>query len=259
MTIRDGIEAICPPFLADGVAKKLLWSIGLALDGTREVLRHGVLARFPGVGTPDALPSIAKDRLFERGIDETNATFGERLGGAFDEHQTRGTAQALLRALRAHFLATNVPLIRVVSDRGTWHEIDMSTGVITRTKTSPSNWVWDTFAYPDVTPRWWRGWVIIDMSAGPWIPSLSYGEPGYEYNDDARVDYLSIATLHDVATLRRLVKTWKPQNVHVVNIITTFDAALFLPSNTPGVAMPDGDWDVEGNREPDAAYLEGVI
>ncbi len=226
----------------------------------REKVRQGVKARFPGAGTPQALPYLSRDRMIYRGIDEPDATFAERLSGAFDSWQICGSPHELLRQLRAHFLATAVPSIRVVSDRGVWHEIDMSTGEITRTISSPTNWTWDSYSFEVAdadTQRWWRGWVVIDMSLGPWSPGPVYGTPGLTYGDGA-VYGLSGATHNDVLELQRLVRTWKPKHMHCVHIITTFDAALFNPGDAPGYPMPDETFDEPSNRPTDAAYLEGV-
>ncbi len=260
MTLRDSVQRISPPWLADGTAKRILWGTGLVLDAMREKVRQGVKARFPGEGTPQALPYLERDRLIYRGIDEPDATFATRLSGAFGAWQVAGSPHELLRQLRAHFLATTVAAIRVVSDRGVWHAIDMTTGIVTRTIASPSNWTWDAYSFEVATPgtqRHWRGWVVIDMSAGPWAPPPVYGTPGLYYGGGA-VYGLSGATENDVLSLQRLVRTWKPKHMHVVNIIATFDASLFNPADAPGYPMPDGTFDDPSNRPTDAAYLEGV-
>lgn len=266
MSIRASFEAISPPWLIDddengdpGVSRRLLYALCLIQDMARGLLYEGMLARFPTIGTYTALPLIARDRLYDQGVDEPNATFGERLGGAFDEHATRGNPHTLLRQLRAHFLATDVPYIRVVSDRGVWHEIDMATGDITRTIASPNNWKWDAYAWGETaTPRRHRAWIIIDMSNGPWGPAADFGDPDFDL-DDGHLFGVTGCTAEQIATLRRLARTWKPKHVHIPKIILTFDSDLFKPGNAPGAPMPDGDYDDPANRSTDAAYIAGVL
>lgn len=264
MTISLGksVDRISPPWLRRTVGGGILRATGLALDAQIEKVRQGIKARMPGAGaTYDALPYIARDRLYERGIDEADATLAARLPGAFDAWRVCGSPHELLRKLREHFLATPVAAIDVVSDRGVWHSINMTTAAITRTIASPSNWKWDRYAYSVATAgtqRWWRGWVIIDMSSGPWGPTTyAYGDP-IVYGGGA-VFGLSGATSNDVRTLRRLVATWKPKNMHVPFIITKWDASLFLPANAPGYPMPDGTFGDPTARPSAAAYIGGVI
>ncbi len=262
MTIKDGVRPIAPPWLADGVGGKILDSVCDELDEIHSRVRQGIKARFPGVGTPTALPYIGRDRKIERGLVEDDDTYAARLPGAFDEHATRGNPHTLLRQLRAFLAGTAVPKIRVVNDRAVWHEIDCTTGVVTRTIAVTSNWKWDAYAKgvaPAGTQRWWRAWVIIDMSSGPWAGPPAYGDP-ITYGDGTLFGLSgATATRENLERLKRLCKTWKPQGAHLVHIITTFDGSLFRPSNAPGGSMPAGTFDEPTNRPTAAAYLGGVI
>ncbi len=261
MTIKDGFRPISPTFFAKpgGVGARLLDSIGNELDEIHSRLKQSILARFPGVGTNTALPYLGRDDKLEIGLVESEDDFAARLPGALDEHATKGNARTLLRQLRSFFAGTAVPSIRVVSDRGLWHEIDCVTGTIT--KTAPSgNWQWDAYSYGVAdagTQRWWRAWVVIDMSSGPWGPPVAYGDP-ITYGDGSMYG-LSGATREELAKLARLLGTWKPKNVHVVHPIVTFDASLFNPADAPGYPMPDGTFGEPTNRPTDAAYLKEVI
>lgn len=254
MTIRDSFEVISPPWLTKRVAKRIGWTIGLALDGYRELVREGVKARMPGVGSADALPLIGADRQIERGPTESEESYAARLSGAFDTWRVMGNPRPLLEQLRAYFLPSPPP-IRIVSDRAVWHEIDPTTAAVTRTRTSPVNWIWDTYS-AGPTPRWWRGWVVIDSSAGPWSQWL-IGEPGVLLGDGHTIG--STATVEEIESIRRIVRRCKPANVHVMNVCVTFDATLFRASNAPGGSMPNGNFDDYANRPTDAAYWEGVI
>lgn len=256
MTIRDSIAAIVPEWLDGFVAKRLMWSIGLVLDADWTLTEEGIKARMPGVGTPEALPYIGADRLIDKGPAESNESYAARLSSAFDTWRGAGNPYKLLEQLRSYFLPSP-PALRVVSDNSIWHEIDPTTGDVTRTKVSPRNWVWDPFA-ADLTdtPRWHRGWVIIDSSNGPWSQWM-LGEPGVTLGDGHTLG--STATVDEVASVQRIVRRWKPQHVHAMHVIVTFDPTLFRTINAPGSPMPSGDYDQYDNRAPDAAYWEGAI
>ena len=255
MTIRDSFAAIVPPWLAERVAARLQWSIGLVLDAHWDMVREGVKARMPGEGTDEALPAIGADRLIERGPSESAESYAARLSASFDTWRGAGNPHKLLEQLRAYFLP-NPPRIRAVSDAGVWHEIDPITAAITRTKTSPSNWVWDGYSAPTSSPRWWRGWIVIDSSAGPWSQWL-IGEPGITLGDGHTLG--STATVDDVTSIRRIVRKWKPAHVHVHDVIITFAETRFQPSDAPGVDMPAGDYADFAARATDAAYWDGGI
>ena len=124
------------PWLLRSVSHRLIWNVALVLDASKEKAKQGTLARFPGVGTPDALPAIGRDRLIERGPTESDTSYSERLASAFDTWRTAGNAHTLLRGLLAYFSPGALP-IRVVSEMGEWHEINPSTGVVTRTRPTP--------------------------------------------------------------------------------------------------------------------------
>lgn len=259
MTLRDGFRLISPPWLTRRVGERLQWTIGLALDGYAEAVREGIKARMPGVGTPEALPRIGNDRQIDRGPSESDESYAARLSAAFDTWRVAGNPAPLLEQLRAYFLPTPPP-IRVVCDRSVWHEIDPTSSVVTRTKPTVPNWVWDTHAVhaspAPGAPRWWRGWVIIDSSAGPWSQWL-LGEPGVALGDGHTLG--STATVEEVLSIQRIVRRWKPAHVHAVHVIVTFDASLFEATNPAGAPMPSEDYEDFASRAADAAYWEGAL
>lgn len=235
------------------MGRKFLWTIGLILDGAHDMLVDGVLARFPGYGTTEALPHIGNDRLIDRGPTEPDVGYASRLSRAFDTWRNAGGPYALLDNLRAYFEPTPIP-VRVVSDRNVWHEIDPVTAEVTRTKASLFNWIWDPYSLLPA-PRWWRGWVIIDASDGRWTQWL-VGDPDIFVGDGHTVG--STATIGEVASVRRIVRRFKPAHMHCVNVIIAFTPTIFLPTDPPGAPMPDGDYDQLSSRSTDAIYWQGV-
>lgn len=261
MTIRDSFSRGLPPWLLRRVAGRLLWSVGLILDTKNELTRQGVKARMPGVGTPTALPAIGDDRLIDRGPEEPEDNYALRLSSAFDTWRSAGNAIRLLENLRAYFLPNPLPL-RLVSDRSVWHQIDQTTGIVTRQKgddLGADNWHWDPFAAGSPPFRWWRGWVIIDASAmwTQWlVGELPIGS-GVIVGDGHTVG--STATPEQVASIRRIVRRFKPAHAHVYSIIVTFVDGLFSQhKQLTDAPMPNGNYHRLENRSTDAIYWQGA-
>lgn len=257
-TFRDSIRSIAPPWLLDPVGELVLWTAGAMPDVLNEWVRQGVRARMPGAGTPTALPFLGADRQIERGPEESDESYAARIRRAFDSWRIAGSPFELLAQLRAFFLPSPPPL-RIVSDRSVWHTIDPTSGAVTKIITSPRNWAWDALSSsastPPGSPRWWRAWAIIDSSAGPW-EQWFLGEPNVALGGGRTLG--STATEEEVASVRRIVRRWKPANVHIVNVIVTFTASLYEATDPPGAPMPAEDHDLYENRAVDAAFWEGV-
>ncbi len=250
MPFRDSILEISPPFLLGPVGTAVQWAEGAVLDATVERMILGVLASMPGYGPSDALAYIGHDMQIERGPNETDDHYIGRLQGAIDSHRIKGAGPELLRQLLAWFSPSTVTPLRLVSNRAVWHEIDTTTEVVTKTVVG-TNWNWDEF-----TPvRWWRGWVIIDSSAGPWTADVWDDTDDSLWDDGGTWD--SDMNESEVAQLTRIVSKWKPARI-AARIIVTFDASLFERTDTAH-PNPDGDGEDSSYRAPLAASFHGVI
>lgn len=233
MPLRDSILAISPPFTAEegGTGEALQYSIATVLDGVRDWTVQGVLASMPGYGTNDALYLIGKDMKIDRGPNETDAHYIDRLQGAIDSHRVKGSPVELLRQLAAWFSPSVATPLRLVSNNAVWHSINPTTLVVTKTVVG-TNWSWDAYA----TVRWWRGWVIIDSTSAPWTPDL-WGDPG-TWGDGGT--WGSDATIDQVKQLQSWVDKWKPAHIHAVNIIVTFATTEFEVADA-SPPNPNGD------------------
>lgn len=255
MGFRDSFKKISPPWLAEGLAGGVGYAIGLILDAGSDIVQQGIKARMPGRGTFEALPLIGEAMMIDRGPTEPDASYAARLKKAFDTWRIAGSASAVLTQLRAYFLPTVPANIRLVSNASVWHVIDAVTEVVTKSKPSPANWVWDAFA-PSLTatPRWWRFWVVIDGTSrwSQWF----WGTSGVTYGDGNT--WGSTATRDEVLSIQRIVRRWKAAHAICEHIIITFNSSLFEATDAPGGDMPDGDWDQWLNRSGNAAYWEGV-
>jgi len=217
MPFRDSILEISPPFLLGEVGAGIQYSEGVIIDALGDWMIDGVKASMPGIGTPDALFLIGRDMQLDRGPSETDDHYAMRLQGAIESHRRKGNGGELLRQLLAWFSPSTSTPLRLVSESAVWHEINLLNGLVTKTNVG-TNWNWDAFV-----GRWFRGWVIIDSSAAPWVPDL-WGDPG-TWGDGGT--WGSDATVDQVAQLQSIVSKWKPAHVACLNIIITFSATLF--------------------------------
>src|SRR6476620_9838119 len=117
MGFRQSILEISPPFLLGPIGEANQYSAGVALDGLGDWMIEGVLASMPGYGTNDALHLIGRDMQIDRGPNETDAHYIDRLQGAIASHRIRGNGGELLRQLLAWFSPSTDTPIRLVSNR----------------------------------------------------------------------------------------------------------------------------------------------
>jgi len=221
MSFRESIVAICPPWLTGAIGGGFMYAQGLMIDALSDWTNQGIKARMPGVGTPDALYLIGKDRQIDRGPNETDAGYAVRLSSSFDTWATAGNAGTLLKQLAVWFTPVSATPIRLVSDRAIWQSINLSTNAITQTNVG-TNWSWDGLN------RWWRGWVIIDSSAGPWTIDGPWGGV-VKWGDGGT--WGSNAKPGEVAQIVSIIRKWKPANV-TAQVIVTFDATLYTVAAT---------------------------
>ncbi len=258
MPFRDSILNVSPPFLteAGGVAEAVQVAEGELLDALTDWMIEGVEAAMPGIGTPDALHLIGIDMSIDRYPGDTDDHYALRLQRAVDAHRVHGNAPELLRQLVAYFFPSIATHVRLVSDAAVWHEIDLVTGVITKTVVG-TNWIWDSFAsFVNITPRWWRGWIIIDSSAGPWTEDL-WDDTDDSLWGDGGV-WGSDITIEQVTLLQRIAERWKPARM-VSRTIITFDASLFERTDTAH-PNPNGDGEDSAFRAPLAAsFLDRIL
>lgn len=252
MPFRDSILEISPPFLTEegGVSEALQYTTGVLLDGVGDWIIEGVKASMPGVGTNDALYLIGKDVGIDRGPTETDAHYIERLRGAVDSHRVQGSAPELLRQLAAWFSPSTATPIRLVSNNAVWHSINPTTLAVTKTIVG-TNWTWDAYT----SERWFRGWVILDSSASPWVPKTWGG--GWTWGDGGT--WGSDATVSEVKQIQAWVEKWKPGHIACINIIVTFDASLFEVSDT-SPPNPNGTADtVAWQATQNALFWDGAL
>ena len=222
---RYTFSKFVPKWLSVDEGEKVLHSLGVLRDWARERVRLGLYARFPTYAPPDALSALGRDRKLIRGIDEPSAAYAARLVRWLDDHKIRGNPFALLEQLHA-YLQTDT-MLRTVDRRGNWYTRS-ATGTHSVTMAS-GNWQWDT----DALSSWSRFWVIIYSADGsPW-----------EIPTDFQTYGTISATEEQIASVKRLIREWKPAGTRCEWIIVSFDTTDFQPEMSPGDAgFPDSDW-----------------
>lgn len=259
--LRTAVKFFSPRWLAEGVAEKLLYTVGLINDALIDALNQGLLAGM-GIGTNTALPLIGSDRRILRGTAETDDAYRSRLAQAWTAWRTGGGYRSLLSQLY-DYLQPLDRVVRCISYNGDFWWVAAGD---TRADDGVHNaqryravWDWDS------SGAWWRVWVVIYSQGGtPWSPEGTWGD-GQVWGDGGT--WGSTASLEDVASIRSIVKTWKAQHAVVPFIVVSFDGAAFDPL-TAGSTLPDGNWlhwskVVSGEQVParyaSAIYWDGAV
>lgn len=228
---RWAYERLLPSWLTSGDGGKVLYSLGAAKDAFCDRVYYSLLARFPQHAPADSLAYHSRDRKIVRGINETAESFSARLVRWLDDHYTRGNPYALMQQLQAYCNAA--VRIRTVDRRGNWYTLD-SDGT-KHVTLAAGNWDWDDGGLD----RWARFWVIIYPTSGglPWSASVPGAWPSGGTIGTS-------ATLDEVASVRGIIRDWKPAGTKCEWVIIAYDAASFDPT----APEPDGTWQYYGTN-----------
>lgn len=279
-TFRGGAQELCPPWLLNWAGARYVYSQAIQLDATAELLRLGVLQRFPEYAQPGALPYLGRDKGIFRGLTESDENYARRLRQFKSTWRFAGNAPTLLRQLWELQRPHAVRMRYVVNgytgpaSSGTqfadWWTCEGDVNgdpVLTYERVSPSNWDWDGSYGKNI-----RFWIIIyrtDFEPAVWgVPPYSWAEPGLSWgaDPDSSRDW--------IADTFAIVRKFKAAGSHMGPfpgyngglIIADPDATAapwgpagpFAPSYSPGYPMPDGTFASYGSRPPGAIYVSGL-
>lgn len=235
---KDTFGSYVPKWLSNRPGRnagfRFLWSMIVGLDMLLETARQGVLAAWPGKGTPTADPLIGQSRGLLQGENETAAHFEERCIRWLTTWENAGSDEELANEIQQYI--GNTPEVRIVTRAGNW-TILSSSGVFSYVTGVPLNW--DSQTYPAYSSRWSDIWIIISPCewpvTGPTLASL-VGVWG---------TYQGVGTGHAcgraaVDAILSLVQLWKGAHCYVRAIVWTYDPTKMNPAYP--ASLPDGNW-----------------
>ncbi len=233
----DMAARIAPSWLQRAVGGGLLLALTRVLDAAYEAARQAFFARFPGLGTPTALPLIGRDRGVVRSPSDTDDGYAARLRSWISDRYFMGTMRGLARQVQA-FLPDH-PRVRVINRAGVTftREADGSESTATMA------WNWDGVSHPARAGRWSDLWIVVYSTAYPLAGT--WGDGALWGGIDAFGHDVPAA---DVAALRTIVADWKAAHSRVVAMIWTTTLTDFNPAG--GGRMPDGTWGEWGYGDP---------
>lgn len=251
LTHRDGILSSAPSWLRGNWLGRLMWTVGLQLDGYGEQLRYAVWSHFPGYYTTEdrVLASLGADRGIPRGWGESAEGYAERLIGWRDAHRRAGSPVALLKQL--HALLTQYRLdginIKVISNAGHTHTIDTDGTV----QQYAAAWNWD-----GDSASWTRFWVVIYAPGlctdeGTWADTSS-AKTGEGFWGDLPHTLGTSLTTDQIETVRSVISRWNAAHAVCQNIIIAYSLDTYQ-----GLA-PAGNYVRWSNRDPYCAYIDGT-
>lgn len=260
-TFRTIQYTTTPRWMCTGDGEKLQWICGLVTDALLQKAHDLVIARCPDYAPSDALAALGRDRKIIRGINELPASYAVRLKRWLLDHRKRGNPFALMEQLRAYCNAD--VRIRTVDRRGNWFMIDRDGSY--SWDLDLGDWDWDGGALT----AWSRFWVIIYPTSDglPWRVTTwtDFGSTMGEF--EATKTFGTTATQNEVASVRAIIRDWKPGGTKCEWIIISPDDAMFDPSNPSATpSWPAGDWGKYGKditglysqiRELSARYWPG--
>lgn len=250
MSFRTAFYKLMPGWQSSGEGELVMYSLTILLDAFRDAVYDSVIARFPDYAPDDALAAIGRDRKILRGISEVPESYAVRLKRWLDDHRKRGNPFALMEQLRAYCNAE--VKIRTVDRRGNWFMIDRDGSY--SWDLDMGNWDWDGGALT----AWSRFWVIIYPTSDglPWRVSTweDFGSTMGEF--DATKTFGTTATQNEVASVRAIIRDWKPAGTKCEFIIISPDDDMFDPSNPSATpSWPAGDWGTYG-KDVDGLYSQ---
>ena len=238
---RDSLRSWLPWWLSDRkyssgktVGFRAVWVMIAMLDAIADWIVAGLVAPWPGMGTPSALPLISRSRGILRGMGDTDATHGARLRSWLDIWALAGSSVQLAREVQNYL--GNSPTVRIVNRAGSWVIIGPD-GAVSSVQ-GDASWHWDDTSNPERAGYWSEMWIIIYATPfampalGTWGDGSVWGGDGTGINQTvSRVDYDAV---------KNIIATWKSAHSKVRAIVWTTDITvcnLAYPDS-----LPDGQW-----------------
>lgn len=231
--IRHRLVRVAPRRLQTTMGFRVLYTIAGAADATIELAVQGLLARFPGVGTPAALSTIGRDRLIPRGQSETDDAYAAREVAWREAHRRAGNPYLEMEQVQAYH--SDAAYLQLVNAHSCWYELSAA-GARLRTLANPANWDWDGIFLKA------RAWLILYPPPSLFERDLTWANTdGSTWGDDPNATWGSTATVQQVADIRNLLDHWRSSGAFFQHILVGFADVPLNPADT-NPPLPDGQW-----------------
>lgn len=221
--------------LSKSVGFRWLYSMIVPFDIMIQTALEGIIAPWPGRGTPTAIPLIARMRGLLQGEGETVGHFVQRLLAWLETYDEIGSDEQLVTQI--HEYLGNSPMVRVVTRAGNWTTI-AADGTITRASAA---WDWDSISNPERSGYWSDLWIVVYPTEWP-VTAIGALVDSHELGIGHAVPRVA------VQAILSLVAQWKGVHTRVRAIVWSYDATLFDPANMSAPGNPDGHWGRWGKR-----------
>ncbi len=220
----------------------------LVVDQMIQVVLEWVNAKYPGLGTPTALPLIGQTRGLVQGETQTDDAFAAQLRAWLDFFQNDGGDNNLAISLQTYI--GNTPLVRIITRSG--HFFNLNTDG-TFSFAQDSGWDWDSVSNPERAGYWSDIWVVLFPTEWP-ITGTTLSSLGSQINSLGAVGlgHAVPQETHDV--IMSLLKQRKAAHCYLDTIVWSYDSSLFVPGDLGAPGNPDGSWGFWGNRNPNLRY-----
>jgi hypothetical protein len=234
---RDVFRRFTPWFLSDrslstgeSVGYRYLWALLAPLDAYAEVLVQGLIAPWPGLGTPTALALIGRSRGIIRGRLDTDEDYALKLRDWLNRAREWGGMRGLAIEL-AQYLG--ISRLRVINRAGRWVTYYNGSIIV-----EDAAWDWDSVSHPERAGDWSDEWIIVysPFAERPGALGDLVGEDGYALGHLIKREEVD-------ATLGIIAQT-KGAHSRVRAVIWTTNPDNFQPG-VPA-SCPDGTWGAWG-------------
>jgi len=259
VTFREAAWNVSPARLRTARAARLVYAfVGLPLDIIAGVANQAAKTGFPDLTPEDALPYLGRDRGIVRGPNEPAVGYRPRLRLWIETWRGAGVGRAMLDQIAA-FLTPNEARMRIWTQGGMVYTREPN-GDFLIERVAADLWNWD-----GQTDLWARFWVVIYSIGGvPWTRVPPYGGTSGTWGSRPGLTWGSSATVAEARGIRGIVDEFKPALSKCQNVIISFDADAFAPTDA-APPLPAGTWgeywdtaSLSANRDRRALYWKGV-
>lgn len=193
MNYRTYRARLSPPWLQAERGAAFQDALGSVQDELIEAAKTAALVGHPEHAPADALGLIGDERQVERGPDDSDESYRERLRIAYETWRWAGTRRGLLTALNE---SAGLSTVDVITNRD-WQP-----------------------APPDGDTAKWARFHLVIAQPHVFDDDGLWADDSYWFDDDGL--WGTTASEADVARIHRLISAWKPGNARCLGIVVNY-------------------------------------